>query len=245
MLEPFPGFITTDGQKQTAGIQWPCGSYLAPKYSTSQAANRVRLIIAWAFRIVINVLEVGVMTHLADRRIPSRGRCGGLHENDSHRLIYLNAWPTAGRTVWEGLGDAVVSLEEVCRWGSRLWGLKSLPHFQLAGTFPASDFYLQKMMWALGYHCSTVPACLCLLSRTRLIVTDSNHLEARTPINSCVCKLLWPWCLSTGKKQTNKQRTERKAKSPLGAVLKEMDEHLIPHPRETSLILPLLPLDSP
>ena len=32
-----------------------------------------------------------------------------------HRLVYLNAWFPAGRTVWEGLGG-VALLKEVCHW---------------------------------------------------------------------------------------------------------------------------------
>lgn len=38
--------------------------------------------------------------------------CGGVSEN-SPRLIDLNIWPPAGRTVWDGLGGDTL-LEGVC-----------------------------------------------------------------------------------------------------------------------------------
>jgi hypothetical protein len=34
--------------------------------------------------------------------------CGGLHENGSHRLIYLNVWSPVGGTVQEGLGGVAL-----------------------------------------------------------------------------------------------------------------------------------------
>lgn len=42
--------------------------------------------------------------------------CGGLNNNDHHRLICLNASSLVGRTVFEGLGG-MVFLEEVYHFG--------------------------------------------------------------------------------------------------------------------------------
>lgn len=46
-------------------------------------------------------VEVTVGTHCWSGH---RG-CGGMNENGSHRLLYLNTWSLIGRTVWEGLRD--------------------------------------------------------------------------------------------------------------------------------------------
>lgn len=46
--------------------------------------------------------------------------CGGLDENVSHRLKYLNSWFPGARTVWEGLGGMAL-LEEACHW---VWVLR-------------------------------------------------------------------------------------------------------------------------
>jgi hypothetical protein len=33
--------------------------------------------------------------------------CGGLNENDPHRLMHLNGWSLFDGTIWEGLGGVV------------------------------------------------------------------------------------------------------------------------------------------
>jgi hypothetical protein len=42
--------------------------------------------------------------------------CGGLSENDSHRLIYLKTLSPVGGTVWKGLAG-VILLEECVTGG--------------------------------------------------------------------------------------------------------------------------------
>ena len=43
-------------------------------------------------------------------------QCGSLNENVFFRLIFLNVFSIAGRTVWERL-RVVALLEKVCHWG--------------------------------------------------------------------------------------------------------------------------------
>jgi len=41
-----------------------------------------------------------------------KDNCGGLNEHGLHRLMYMNTWFLAGRTIWEGL-EGVALVEEV------------------------------------------------------------------------------------------------------------------------------------
>lgn len=46
--------------------------------------------------------------------------CDCLNDDGLHRLVYLEAWPPVGRTIWEELGGEAL-LKEMCHcgWDSR------------------------------------------------------------------------------------------------------------------------------
>lgn len=72
--------------------------------------------------------------------------------------LHVNAWSSVGRTVWEGLGVAL--LEKVCYGGLSLYGFKS-------PVFPVSSLclVLRIKMWALGCSCCVFLVLLYLLDQ--------------------------------------------------------------------------------
>lgn len=107
--------------------------------------------------------------------------CGNLDENSPYRLIYLNAWSLAGRTIWGGLGG-VALLEEVYT-GGRLWCFQSSCHSQLA--FSA---------WCKLSVTASAPACLTAAMLPTIIVMDSNPLESWATMKCLFYRLPWSWC---------------------------------------------------
>lgn len=62
--------------------------------------------------------------------------CGGLNENASHRLIYLNTQSLVGRPVWEGLGHKAL-YEEAYHRGKLMF--KGLPSPAVCSLTPACE----------------------------------------------------------------------------------------------------------
>ena len=88
--------------------------------------------------------------------------CGGLSENGSHWLIYLDTWPTVEGTVLEGLGGMP---EGGGITGIRLWGFKSPCHSPIRVCVCVCVTISCAKIWVLSYCSSTLSAWQLLCSK--------------------------------------------------------------------------------